>query len=109
MTFQVFRKCCALATFMLVVGVAHAPAQVAIKMTDVTAQSGIDFVHTNGVGGEAYIIEGMASGMATFDYDNDGWIDNLLLGWRTTKRPIGRSTIFVRVCTATTATGPSPM
>lgn len=51
------------------------PAQVAIKMTDVTASSGIDFVHTTGAGGEAYIIEGMASGMATFDYDNDGWVD----------------------------------
>lgn len=54
-------------------------AQVAIKMTDVTTSSGIDFVHTTGVGGEAYIIEGMASGMATFDYDNDGWIDIFFL------------------------------
>ncbi len=50
-------------------------AQGTIKMTDVTSSSGIDFVHTTGAGGEAYIIEGMASGMATFDYDNDGWID----------------------------------
>ncbi len=57
----------------------HLHAQNVIKMTDVTASSGIDFVHTTGAGGEAYIIEGMASGMATFDYDNDGFIDIYLL------------------------------
>jgi hypothetical protein len=46
-----------------------------IKLTDVTAQSGIGFCHNHGGSGQGYIVEGMVAGLALFDYDNDGLID----------------------------------
>ncbi|MCA9127565.1 MAG: CRTAC1 family protein [Planctomycetales bacterium] len=46
-----------------------------LRFTDVTVQSGITFVHTHGGSGMGYIVEGMATGLATFDYDNDGYTD----------------------------------
>ncbi|MBC7351043.1 MAG: VCBS repeat-containing protein, partial [Thermogutta sp.] len=46
-----------------------------VRFRDVTAASGIDFVHTDGSSGNYFIIETVASGLATFDYDNDGLID----------------------------------
>ena len=44
-------------------------------MHDVTAATGIDFVHTDGSSGQRYIAETVTAGLATFDYDGDGWID----------------------------------
>ncbi len=46
-----------------------------IQLHDVTAQTGIDFQHTDGSSGRRYIIEPMCAGIALFDYDNDGLID----------------------------------
>ncbi len=46
-----------------------------IQFTDVTRQTGIGFVHTDGSSGRRYIVESVASGLATFDYDGDGDID----------------------------------
>ena len=46
-----------------------------IQLTDVTAQTGITFVHTDGSSGARYIVETVASGLALFDYDNDGDVD----------------------------------
>ncbi|GIW97350.1 MAG: RNA-binding protein [Pirellulaceae bacterium] len=46
--------------------------QSGILLTDVTEQTGIDFVHTTGSAGLGYIVEGMSTGIATFDYDGDG-------------------------------------
>jgi hypothetical protein len=46
-----------------------------IQLRDVTAQTGISFVHTDGSCGRHYIVEAMSTGLATFDYDNDGLID----------------------------------
>lgn len=46
-----------------------------IRLTDVTDESGISFRHTHGGSGEGYIVEGMASGIAVFDYDGDGLED----------------------------------
>lgn len=46
-----------------------------IQLRDVTLESGVQFVHTDGSSGKRYIIETVASGMATFDYDGDGLID----------------------------------
>ena len=43
--------------------------------TDVTAEAGIDFKHTNGRSGEFYFVEQLGSGAAFFDYDNDGNLD----------------------------------
>jgi hypothetical protein len=44
----------------------------AIPFTDITAAAGIDFVHVNGAYGDKLIPETMGSGLAFFDYDNDG-------------------------------------
>lgn len=46
-----------------------------IQLVDVTDQSGITFRHSHGGSGIGYIVEGMATGLATFDYDNDGLVD----------------------------------
>jgi hypothetical protein len=50
-----------------------------IRLTDVTRQTGIDFVHTDGSSGERYIVETVSAGLATFDYNGDGRIDVLFL------------------------------
>ncbi|GAB6186736.1 CRTAC1 family protein [Thermopirellula anaerolimosa] len=51
----------------------------AVRFTDVTASSGITFVHTDGSSGRHYIMEAMSAGLAVFDYDNDGDEDLYLL------------------------------
>ena len=43
-----------------------------IPFTDITAAAGIDFEHVNGAYGDKLIPETMGSGLAFFDYDNDG-------------------------------------
>lgn len=40
--------------------------------TDVTAASGVDFVHHNGAAGRRHYVETMAPGVALFDADGDG-------------------------------------
>lgn len=47
----------------------------AIRWTDWTDRSGIDFVHTYNGFDERYIIETVGGGMASLDYDLDGLID----------------------------------
>ncbi len=49
--------------------------ETAIRMTDVTAESGIAFHHHHGGDGQGYIVEGVVGGMALFDFDGDGLID----------------------------------
>jgi hypothetical protein len=61
---------------------APARAECPIRFRDVTAQTGIDFVHTDGGSGRKYIVESMSAGLATFDYDNDGKIDIYFLNGR---------------------------
>lgn len=46
-----------------------------IQFRDITRESGVKFRHTDGSSGKLYIIETVASGMVTFDYDNDGLVD----------------------------------
>ncbi len=45
------------------------------QFKDITRFSGISFCHTDGSSGSKYIVETVASGLATFDYDGDGQID----------------------------------
>ena len=46
-----------------------------IQLRDVTKQTGISFVHTDGSSGKRYIVETVSAGLALFDYDVDGDID----------------------------------
>src|SRR4051812_17579420 len=46
-----------------------------IQLHDVTKATGISFVHTDGSSGNRYIVETVASGLALFDYNNDGYVD----------------------------------
>ena len=48
----------------------------------VTPETGITFQHTDGSSGRHYIVESVASGLATFDYDGDGLIDIYFLNGR---------------------------
>jgi enediyne biosynthesis protein E4 len=50
-----------------------------ITFRDITAQAGIRFIHNNGAFGKKYLPETMGPGCAFIDYDNDGWMDILLI------------------------------
>lgn len=50
-----------------------------LRMEDVSAECGIEFQHFSGRTGKHFIIETVTSGLATFDYDGDGWLDVYLL------------------------------
>jgi hypothetical protein len=49
------------------------------RLTDVTAQAGIQFHHNSGAFGGKFLPETMGSGCAFLDYDRDGWQDVLLI------------------------------
>ena len=51
--------------------VTEAPA----SFTDITARSGIAFIHENAPTTNKYLIETMGGGVALVDVDNDGWLD----------------------------------
>ena len=68
------RVCC----FLVVLGALCALPSLAaakVQFIDVTAASGIHFRHQNGAEGEKYPMETMGSGVVSFDYDGDGWLD----------------------------------
>jgi hypothetical protein len=46
-----------------------------ILLHDVTKETGITFVHTDGGSGLHYVMETVSAGLALFDYDGDGDID----------------------------------
>ncbi len=46
-----------------------------IQLRNVTRQTGIRFVHTDGSSGRRYIMETVSAGLALFDYDGDGDAD----------------------------------
>jgi enediyne biosynthesis protein E4 len=55
----------------------------AVSFTDVTQAAGIDFHLVCGGPEKRYIMESMCGGIAVFDYDNDGWMDILLVNGST--------------------------
>ena len=55
------------------------PTPGSVIFRDVTEKAGIRFRHNNGASGNKYLPETLGSGCAFFDFDNDGWIDILLI------------------------------
>jgi hypothetical protein len=51
------------------------PAEQAVRFSEVAADSGLDFVHFNGMVGDLYFAEMMGAGLAVVDYDGDGDLD----------------------------------
>jgi len=45
------------------------------RFLDITAESGIDFVHVSGMTSDKHFPTANGSGVAVFDYDGDGWMD----------------------------------
>ncbi|MFN7541906.1 MAG: FG-GAP repeat domain-containing protein, partial [Acidobacteriota bacterium] len=50
-----------------------------VRLTDVTARAGLGFRHNSGAFGAKYLPETMGPGCAFLDYDQDGWLDILLV------------------------------
>jgi hypothetical protein len=63
------------AVLLLLFWSVDALAESPILLSDVTKQTGITFVHTDGGSGRHYIMETVSAGLALFDYDNDGDVD----------------------------------
>ncbi len=60
---------------LLLYSYSEALADSPILLRDVTNQTGITFVHTDGGSGLHYVMETVSAGLALFDYDCDGDID----------------------------------
>jgi hypothetical protein len=69
----------AIALLVGVVAGSYAAAQDRFVLTDATEKSRLHFLHDDGANEEGFLVSMMGSGLATFDYDNDGWIDVLFL------------------------------
>lgn len=59
------------------------------RFVDITADSGVDFVHTHGAKDEYYIIETLGSGICGADFDSDGRADLYLIDGHTLPEPAG--------------------
>jgi len=74
-----------LTTFYFLFSISLSPAANAqgadagVTFQDVTAKSGIHFVHHNGAFGKKFLPETVGPGVAFIDYDNDGWPDIFLV------------------------------
>ncbi len=51
------------------------PPDAAVWLTDVTRETGVKFVHSDGSSGKRYVVETVSAGLALFDYDQDGDVD----------------------------------
>lgn len=56
-----------------------AAAAPGFQLVDATARAGLNFQHDNGAYGAKYLPETMGPGCAFLDYDQDGWLDILLI------------------------------
>jgi hypothetical protein len=66
---------------------------VAAKFVDVTSGLGVEFQHAAPHTTQKYLLETMGSGVALFDYDNDGRLDLFLVNGAEIKDPSGAGTI----------------
>ena len=68
----------------LVVPAPSAAATPGVAYTDATRSAGFEsFRHVSGEAAKDYILEATGSGVALFDYDNDGWLDAYLVNGST--------------------------
>jgi hypothetical protein len=63
------------------------------KFTDVTAASGVRFVGVASHTSHKYLLETMGSGVAVFDYDNDGLLDLFFVNGAPVGDPMAQDTI----------------
>lgn len=63
------------------------------KFVDVTAASGVEFIHQPSHTPAKYLLETMGSGVALFDYNNDGRLDIFLTNGAPFSDPTPRNTI----------------
>ncbi len=63
------------------------------KFTDVTSSLGVSFQHVASHTSKKYLIETMGSGVALFDYDNDGRLDIFLVNGAPLTDPTPKGTI----------------
>ncbi len=61
--------------FALLIGLWAGSVAAQPRYVDVAAAAGIEFEHRNGARGQKQLPETMGSGVAFFDYDDDGWLD----------------------------------
>jgi len=60
-------------------GPLHAVGHFPVQFVNVAREAGITFQHNSGAFGKKYLPETLGSGCAFLDYDNDGWLDILLV------------------------------
>ncbi|MGH9694980.1 MAG: FG-GAP repeat domain-containing protein, partial [Bryobacteraceae bacterium] len=76
----VFAILCAITCASLIASVTTAStSKPAVHFTDITQKAGIHFHQTAGKAGKKYLPETMGSGVALFDYNNDGKLDILFI------------------------------
>src|SRR3989441_8884913 len=78
-----------------------AAGRFSIQLSDVTSQAGISFEHNSGAFGKKYLPETLGPGCAFFDYDNDGWLDILLVNamdWRSEEHTSELQSLAYLVC-----------
>jgi hypothetical protein len=67
---------------LLLAGCGRPDLAVLPRFRDVTAETGLSFVHANGASGRKYFVETMGAGVAFLDYNKDGWLDILCINGR---------------------------
>jgi hypothetical protein len=101
MTWRLWSGACCLATAACVLPLpSHIPAAaqpsselIAAKFVEVTEQDGVHFLHQAPHTAKKYLIETMGSGVALFDYDNDGRPDLFLVNGAPHGDPTAKGTV----------------